>query len=168
MSLVIHLPMVCINLIHELIDSRSVLPPISTSGMSHKDVAALAIRVRELMVEALREISVPSPDPAAPTPSPPSQSSDDLLSDTATLEKPKVADPPKIAAPAPFAAANVVPAQLAIPGSRSDSRASTNPSDDFSSPPSSISHHSREEGSEAGAETEEDEGMVLVGRPSQS
>ena len=43
--------------------------------------------------------------------------------------------------------------------SRSDSRASTNPSEDFSAP------SSRHEGSETGLETEEDEGMVLVGRP---
>ena len=96
------------------------------------------------------------------------QSSDDLRSDTPTLEKPKVADVPTIAAPAPLTASDAAPAQLAIPDSRSESRASTNPSDDFSSPPSSISHHSREEGSEAGVETEEDEGMVLVGRPGQT
>ena len=136
--------------------------------MTHKDVAALSIRVRELMVEALREISGPSPDPTAPTPSPPVPSSDDLLSETAALGKPKVADAPVVAAPTPVVATSATPEHLTIPDSRSESRASTNPSDDFSSPPSSTSHRSREEGSEAGVETEEDEGMVLVGRPSQS
>lgn len=113
-----------------------VLPPIPTTGLTASDVNALSIRVREVMLEALREISVPGSSPAAAPEKTPATK------------------------PAPDVAPAALP-QSAVPQSRSESRASTHASED-NSPPSS-----RHEGSEAGVETEEDEGMVLVGRPPQ-
>lgn len=110
-------------------------------------------------MKALNEISVPVPQ-------------SDIPRSVGGSEKPGLvpAVQEKVSEPAPLAAIptvsepgpDIAPLSVSVP--RSDSRASTNQSDDFSSPPSSISH-SREEGSEAGMETEEDEGMVLVGRP---
>lgn len=35
------------------------MPPIETTGLTNADVADLAIKTREMMVQALREISVP-------------------------------------------------------------------------------------------------------------
>ncbi|KAI0346911.1 1-acylglycerol-3-phosphate O [Trametopsis cervina] len=128
-----------------------VLPPVPTTGLTAADVGDLAVRVREMMVEALREISVPvsstsESQKAAPGPVP-SQFSPPPTEQQEHLSRilPSVTD----AGP-----------DLTL--SRSESRASTNFSEDISSPTSS--RHGLE-GSEAGAETEEDEGMVLVGRP---
>jgi len=71
-------PVVCENY-YRLFDSRTrmdsgelrikVLPPISTVGLTADDVTALSESTRELMLETLRAISVPSPSPpAAPPP----------------------------------------------------------------------------------------------------
>ncbi|KAJ3014290.1 hypothetical protein NUW54_g1341 [Trametes sanguinea] len=43
-----------------------VLPPIPTTGMTSADAGALAVRVHDLMVETLREISAPPPPDAMP------------------------------------------------------------------------------------------------------
>lgn len=134
----------------------AVLPPIPTAGLTIADVGALASRVHDMMVEALREISVPVPR-------------------SGTIEKPSISN----TVPAPEQVqedaqqdplTHVLPAvtqsgpDVAAPASRSESRASefTSASEDFSSSPSSRHGY---EGSETGVETEEDEGMVLVGRP---
>ncbi|KAI0689237.1 1-acylglycerol-3-phosphate O [Cytidiella melzeri] len=135
-----------------------VLPPVPTAGLAASDVAALAVRVREMMVEALREISVPVPstgsgkkpagDITVPPPSSsPAEKSAPVADDALTHILPSVTEA------GPDASATL---------SRSESRASTNFSEEQSSP--TLSRHGLE-GSETGVETEEDEGMVLVGRP---
>ncbi|KAH9855043.1 1-acylglycerol-3-phosphate O [Lenzites betulinus] len=126
-----------------------VLPPIPTTGLTAADASALSERVHDLMLDALREISTPPPPGTVPKPS-----------------EPKVA-------PSPFANPDVSvetkPAPEKAPEpekteERAESRASANPSE--SSTTSSPTHSYRVEGSENGTETEEDDGMVLVGRPS--
>ncbi|RPD66862.1 1-acylglycerol-3-phosphate O [Lentinus tigrinus ALCF2SS1-7] len=124
-----------------------VLPPIPTTGLTAADVPALAVRVHDMMVEALREISVPPPPGMEPKPSQPAATPSTLT----------VAPP----TPAPAAPTPKEPEQP-----RTESRASTNTSEN-SVTSSPVLSHSRMEGSEYGTETEEDDGMVLVGRPSQ-
>ena len=128
-----------------------VLPPVPTTGLTAADVSELAIRVHDMMVESLREISAPPPPGM----------------------EPKQTQPPATAAP-PAAPSPVAPTPAPTqPGekpaeteqARTESRASTNTSEN-SVTSSPVLAHSRMEGSEYGTETEEDDGMVLVGRPS--
>ena len=131
-----------------------------TTGLSSNDVTALSVRVREMMVKTLNEISVPVPESSIPSSAGGSEKPGSLPAvQTKVLEPAPLAAIPTVSEPGP----DIAPLSISTEP-RSDSRASTNQSDDFSSPPSSTSH-SKEEGSEAGMETEEDEGMVLVGRP---
>ncbi|KAI0375955.1 1-acylglycerol-3-phosphate O, partial [Pilatotrama ljubarskyi] len=138
-----------------------VLPPIPTTGMTTADVAALAVRVHDLMVETLREISAPPPPDATPkpaepavTPSPPPSPGAAGVSTPASAPAPSQ---PDISTP-PTTESEKVAEEV-----RTESRASNNPSEASST---SSPTHSRIEGSENGTETEEDDGMVLVGRPS--
>ncbi|KAI0722662.1 1-acylglycerol-3-phosphate O [Earliella scabrosa] len=124
-----------------------VLPPIPTTGMTAADVPALAIRVHDLMVETLREISVPFPVPE------PKET------------KPAVTPTPIVTPVSEPTTAPPAPAPLAAEQARTESRASTNTSEN-SATSSPVLSHSRMDGSEYGTETEEDDGMVLVGRPS--
>ncbi|KAI0751090.1 1-acylglycerol-3-phosphate O [Daedaleopsis nitida] len=123
-----------------------VLPPIPTTGLTTADVAALAVRVHDLMVETLREISVPPPPGSEPKPAELSVSASPL--------------PTSVPVPAQTAPIPSEPEQV-----RTESRASTNTSEN-SITSSPVLTHSRMDGSEYGTETEEDDGMVLVGRPS--
>jgi lysophosphatidate acyltransferase len=131
-----------------------VLPPVPTAGLTAADVGALAARVHDMMVEALREISVPVPPKSSagasvsqPTPTaPPPQ-------ETSVAQDPLAKILPSVTEAGP---------DISVPLSRSDSRTSASFSEGTSSP--TLSRHTFE-GSEAGGETEEDEGMVLVGRP---
>ncbi|KAH9943174.1 1-acylglycerol-3-phosphate O [Epithele typhae] len=130
-----------------------VLPPIPTAGMTAADVPALALRVHDLMVETLREISAPPPP---------------------GMEGPKASQPATSPSPlpkSPSATPARPPQPESTPGepeqARTESRASTNTSEN-SVTSSPVLTHSRMEGSEYGTETEEDDGMVLVGRPSRS
>ncbi|KAH8096704.1 1-acylglycerol-3-phosphate O [Cristinia sonorae] len=125
-----------------------VLPPIETKNLSADDVTELSISVREMMVKTLREISVPVPPSAYPQDKQPS-----TAPSPPTLQQQQEADP--LSAIPPVSAE---PGD-ATPSSRAESRASTN----FSEPSSPAL--SRRGESENGVETEEDEGMVLVGRP---
>ena len=135
-----------------------MLPPVSTAGLTAADVNALSVRVREMMVEALREISVPVSTPASTKPPLPEQThTSEPPAEQKLQEKEPLSAAPSLTSVAE-AGPDATPAQ---PQSRSESRASTNVSEEFSAP------SSRQEGSEAGMETEEDEGMVLVGRPGQ-
>ncbi|GLB34201.1 putative 1-acyl-sn-glycerol-3-phosphate acyltransferase family protein [Lyophyllum shimeji] len=126
-----------------------VLPPIATTGLTAADIPALTERVRDQMLETLREISVPPSKRSTPeseektekshseAPAPASSSSGDASPDTGSQE------------PSP-----VIPSSLGT-GLSSSSLASS----------ASASNLSKSEISERGAETEEDEGMILVGRP---
>jgi lysophosphatidate acyltransferase len=122
-----------------------VLPPIPTSGLTAADVNDLAIRVRDQMLEVLRDISVtvPSKQQAAKSlvPSSHSTSSDPISTS-------------KVTSDAEVKIAIITP----VPGTLETSV-------DTESSTGSETSNRRMEGSENGAETEEDEGMVLVGRP---
>lgn len=121
----------------------TVLPPIPTTGLTVADVTELSIRVREQMVAALREIS----SPAEPSSSASSQSKPPVLGATPTsLPSEKVEEDAK----------EVESAKIVEPVSRPSTAQSE-------VPPSPTM--SRTSISENGTETEEDDGMVLVGRP---
>ena len=105
------------------------------------------------MVEALREISVPVPSEKAALHAPSTTSS------IPHSQQEKQKEPLSTLPPVTETGPDTVPPSPALTESRSESRASTYASEDFSAP------SSRHEGSEAGMETEEDEGMVLVDRP---
>lgn len=116
-----------------------VLPPVDTKGMKIEDVSGLAVRVREMMLKTLIEIS-PTPPGDAPAPAPLVEKKTEIISEQRVL----------------------IPGSLpedALDRARDASRESIN------SVSSSRSGSRRRDGSETGAETEEDEGMVLVGRP---
>ncbi|EIW61586.1 1-acylglycerol-3-phosphate O [Trametes versicolor FP-101664 SS1] len=134
-----------------------VLPPIPTIGMTAADASALADRVHDLMVETLREISVPPPPGTVPEPSKPAVTATPLANPDVAADTPTPAPAP---APVPVAEPEKAAEQV-----RTESRASTSASEHSSTSSPTLSH-SRVEGSEYGTETEEDDGMVLVGRPS--
>ncbi|KAI9000725.1 1-acylglycerol-3-phosphate O [Trametes punicea] len=140
-----------------------VLPPIPTTGMTSADAAALAVRVHDLMVETLREISAPPPPGAVPKSREPPVTPSPLASPGAAGVPSTPPEPPSSqpeSGPVPTAESEKVAEQV-----RTESRASTNASDNSSISSPTLSY-SRVEGSENGTETEEDDGMVLVGRPS--
>ncbi|KAJ3480588.1 hypothetical protein NLI96_g8242 [Meripilus lineatus] len=168
--------------------SSKVLPPISTEGLKSSDVNELTDRVRDVMVEALKEISTSSP--SLPTP-PKSQTRTPSQLKAEIEQDPLAAIPLPTDLPTPSSApsstpsiSSTVPTNLSVSispspsaasvshpdidstgtRSRSESRASTSytGSEVPSSPALSLS---RFNGIESGVETEEDEGMVLVGRP---
>jgi len=132
-----------------------VLPPVPTEGLTAADVPALASRVRDQMLEALREISVRIPSgqslSSAVTPRDTTDGKNPLFADSTSPEPPTEEAPPSTAPSSPFSAEGVLEASM---GSSSSLAMS-----EFSS------SRSKYGASENGAETEEDEGMVLVGRP---
>jgi len=127
-----------------------VLPPIPTKGVTAADVNDFSARVREIMVEALREISGPE-HPSSDTKS--SKSLPAFAEPPPSFQQQQHTDPLIATAPSPIELESQ-------PESRSESRASTSLMSEPSSP--ALSRHGE---SENGVETEEDEGMVLVGRP---
>ena len=117
-----------------------MLPPVPTVGLTSKDAGELSVRVREQMVETLHEISTHTTRPTVTE---------------------KVQEPLSVEQK-PF----VVPETVIEPVSPVTSSASAlGVSSSTASIVSSVSSRSSR-ASENGAETEEDEGMVLVGRPS--
>lgn len=135
-----------------LISNCAVLPPISTSGLGSQDVGPLSISVRDSMVKSLQEISGPVPPSAYPADHKPATSTTPSQSDHKQQQSQIPTTTPTPTESDPSSPVNE---------SRSESRASTYASD---FPPGSPAL-SRFGGSENGVETEEDEGMVLVGRP---
>ncbi|KAF7975630.1 hypothetical protein HWV62_9067 [Athelia sp. TMB] len=116
-----------------------VLPPVPTAGLTTEDVSSLTTRVRDQMLSTLREISIDVSSGTA------AKSHDSKASLNAAV----VTDPPVVS-----------------PESKLTELAPSRPETTGSSDTSSVSGSDiRKEGSEAGTETEEDEGMVLVGRP---
>jgi len=109
------------------------------------DVGDLATRVREQMLEVLREISDPN---APPPPVAPAQA---VSMSQSEKENPVVAVPtPKETTPVPFAGGVDVPQSRNVPEERPES-----PHSEVTSEWSSVRR----------SDTEEEEGMVLVGRP---
>lgn len=121
-----------------------VLPPIQTVGLTGKDVSELAVRVREQMVSVLHDIST-----HAIRPSNEKQAESDHAAEI-QAQKPIVEE--KVpASPAPSSTSQASGQGLFV-------------SDSTVSLASSISTR-RSRSSDNGADTEEDEGMVLVGKP---
>jgi lysophosphatidate acyltransferase len=120
-----------------------VLPPVPTEGLTAADVSDLATRVHEQMLQVLREISDPNAPLPPATPSP-------TFSTSQTEKEIPVGAPsiPKETTPVPSTVDVEVPQPRDIPEER--------PATPYS-----------EEGSVRRSEndTEEEEGMVLVGRP---
>lgn len=117
-----------------------MLPPISTKEFTVADIGLLSKRVQEHMVAALCEISPHATAKASPrqeTPKPAPQS------------EPLEAAAPLLAPSIPAAGESL---EAKANSSTNSSRASSSERRKMSS-------------SEAGTETEEDEGMILVGRP---
>lgn len=120
-----------------------VLPPISTTGLTAADVGDLAIQTREQMLRALRDISEPTDSQPQPPPK------RDVISASQAREKREQTPTPNLpsidTAPVPLSRESDTEAEPSTPSVSS----------------------SRRDGSGSGVETEEDEGMVLVGRPDQ-
>lgn len=121
----------------------AVLPPIPTTGLTASDVSDLSIRVREQMLEALRELSGLKPE-EKPEETP--------------LTKEDIATAP---AEAPSAVGTSPDPPLGSGQSDSSNEERTEGAVPLSIDTSIV----RRDGSDQGTETEEDEGMVLVGRP---
>ena len=140
-----------------------VLPPIPTTGLTSADVPSLAIRVREMMVQTLSELSGA---PHAPPTSAlhPSSSSEPTPPPTA------LAPPVPVVVSTPFQSKDVVPSIATPSGPDRDhperEHEPSSPDTRMETLSESGSSARRTDGSENGTETEEDEGMVLVGHPS--
>lgn len=124
----------------------TVLPPIPTTGVTIDEVSALATRVRDQMLNTLREISVAVPSEGSHK-SPVTES----LGDTTPADQ--GTPTPTIPIAIPSEARVEEPSQTAAQPSPPEPASAT------------ASQVLRKEGSENGTETEEDEGMVLVGHP---
>jgi lysophosphatidate acyltransferase len=148
----------CMRCRHLPLTSSAVLPPIPTAGMKEGEVGALANRVREAMVTALREISEPAPDAGAAPPA----SASGARATSPPAEPRTVIDErvtPKPSTP-PAPSSSSVASSISIP----PSPAPSDSHESIASSTASLAGRRRPE-SDAGFETEEDEGMVLVGRP---
>jgi len=122
-----------------------VLPPILTDGMTAADAGDLAVRIREQMLQALREISDPNapPPPATSSEAPLPQVEKGIPVETPSTLKGTTPNPSAVdvAAPQP----RDVPEERPVtPQSEAISEGSVRRSEN---------------------DTEEEEGMVLVGRP---
>ncbi|KAF8827256.1 hypothetical protein HHX47_DHR5000997 [Lentinula edodes] len=126
-----------------------VLPPIPTEGLTANDVPELAERVRDQMLDALRDISV-KVEPA------PAEEPRDLPPPTTSSDPALVSSPSNTKEEGAFSPPDVNPEQVLE--ARTSSVVSIASSD-------SNHREQRSEPSENGTETEEDEGMILVGRP---
>ncbi|EGN92026.1 hypothetical protein SERLA73DRAFT_191660 [Serpula lacrymans var. lacrymans S7.3] len=126
-----------------------VLPPIPTSGLTMEDVTELAARVRDQMLAALREISI---DVSSGVQQDESADQTGTSSDLPAVEQPE-------SGPSTVAEGVSGVADSPIVSEERDEEAKTN------TPQFGDARSLRKEGSEHGTETDEDEGMVLVGRP---
>ena len=138
------------------VDCYTVLPPIPTTGLTKDDVSDLARRVREQMVAALEQISR-----RTQSVSPSESSGSNAPSKPPVIEPfvPVPSDHPKEAEP------------KSSEGERVISEEEKSVSSGAGAPPQPLAIDTtpsavpRRDGSDKGADTEEDEGMVLVNRP---
>lgn len=124
-----------------------VLPPVPTTDVttSSEDVSALATRVRDQMLAALREISVKVPsDVANKSPDPTTNPSFSAPANQGASSPDRTNEATEVPSPAPVPSFSEVSSPAASQVLKKDGS---------------------ENGTEGGTETEEDEGMVLVGRP---
>ncbi len=120
-----------------------MLPPVSTEGLTAADIGDLASRIRQQMVETLREISDPNAPPAPDAPSEIigiSQTTQDVSVDTPPTQKESTP------VPTPVPSTDVAEERPVTPHSEVTSEGS-----------GSVRRSENE--------TEEEEGMVMVGRP---
>jgi lysophosphatidate acyltransferase len=125
-----------------------VLPPVPTEGLTATDVGDLAARIREQMLQALREIS----DPNAP---PPPTISAESFSVSRTEKDSPVEAPSIRKETTPVPSTSIGDMTVSHPRDVSEERPAT--------PYSEITSEGSIRRSEN--DTEEEEGMVLVGRP---
>jgi lysophosphatidate acyltransferase len=123
-----------------LLKSLKVLSPIPTATLAPADVTELSIQTRELMIAALREISTPVADSVDTQSPPPAKEVQDTIQSSDHITH------------------RDQPSQI-------DTKSGPDSAESTSATPEGSVISSRIEGSENGIETEEDEGMVLVGRP---
>jgi lysophosphatidate acyltransferase len=117
----------------------TVLPPISTTGLTTDEVSALATRVRDQMLTTLRGISINVPWRGVEKSLVTDSADDAAIADRST--------------PSPSIPSEM-PTEATVPPSPTDIEA-----------PSTDGSQILKDGSENGTETEEDDGMVLVGHP---
>jgi len=123
-----------------------VLPPIPTTGVSIDDVSALANRVRDQMLTTLREISVTVP--------------------SSKMDKsPVTENPPDAALADPGTTTTSIPSEPAFRVETPTQTAAVPTPTEMETASTTSSQVLKKDGSENGTETEEDEGMVLVGHP---
>lgn len=137
---------------------NAVLPPIGTKGLAITEVGSLATRVREQMLVSLHEISrkvAAEKDASTTAGSQHSTLKSRDSSESKTTEPGAETIEPIAALVSSGPSSPSVEALLGTKTGSSSSLAS-----------SSVSELRKTGSSEAGTETEEDEGMVLVGRPS--
>jgi len=124
----------------------TVLPPIPTTGVSIDDVSALANRVRDQMLTTLREISVTVP--------------------SSKMDKsPVTENPPDAALADPGTTTTSIPSEPAFRVETPTQTAAVPTPTEMETASTTSSQVLKKDGSENGTETEEDEGMVLVGHP---
>jgi len=126
-----------------------VLPPVPTEGLTAADVGDLAARIREQMLQVLREIS----DPNAP--SPPAVSAESFSVSRTEKDTP-VEAPSILKETTPVPSTSFGDITVSHPRDVSEERPAT-PYSEITSEGSSIRRSEND--------TEEEEGMVLVGRP---
>jgi lysophosphatidate acyltransferase len=119
-----------------------VLPPVSTTDLGTADVTDLANGLRDQMLVTLREMSGHA----------------ETAKEASSLSAPDESKPADSLEPTPPGMEEPAPE---VPQARAESGLSFMSNSEVS--PTLI--RIRSEGSENGTETEEDEGMVLVGRP---
>lgn len=119
-----------------------VLPPISTDGLTVNDVPELTTRVRDQMLDALRDISF-------------------------NIELEKGYGQPRNSETSTNKGSELDPLSLTTSSTNEDEGTVSQVRTSSTASLASDSNHRdrRSEPSENGTETEEDEGMVLVGRP---
>lgn len=125
-----------------------MLPPVPTEGLTAADVGDLAARIREQMLQVLREIS----DPNAP---PPPATTAESFSISRTEKDVPVEAPSILKESTPVPSTSTGDATVPHPRDVSEERPET--------PYSEITSEGSIRRSEN--DTEEEEGMVLVGRP---
>ena len=117
-----------------------VLPPIPTAGLTADDVSALTVRVRDQMLTTLRGISVQVPLSKLAPSSDPAERGSGLADQGTSISLAEVDSGVEM------------PSETVTPSK-------------FETVSTTVSQLPKKDGSENGTETEEDEGMVLVGRP---
>ena len=125
-----------------------MLPPVPTEGLTAADVGDLAARIREQMLQVLREIS----DPNAPAPP------------AIPAESFSVSQREK---DTPVEAPSILKESTPVPSTSIDDMTVLQPRDVSEERPATPYSEITSEGSIRRSEndTEEEEGMVLVGRP---